>query len=56
MLLGFAVGMPMGDIVKSFEAGVGGTLGHIALVIGLGTMLGKDDGRNRAAPSASRAR
>lgn len=41
VLLGFAVGMPMGDIVKSFEAGVGGTLGHIALVIGLGTMLGK---------------
>lgn len=39
--LGFAVGMPMGDIVKSFEAGVGGTLGHIALVVGLGTMLGK---------------
>jgi GntP family gluconate:H+ symporter len=33
--------MPMGDIIKSFEAGVGGTLGHIALVIGLGTMLGK---------------
>ena len=31
-LLGFAVGMPMGDIIKSFEAGVGGTLGHIALV------------------------
>jgi len=41
VLLGFASGMPMGDIVKSFEAGVGGTLGHIALVIGLGTMLGK---------------
>ena len=39
--LGFAVGMPMGDIIKSFEAGVGGTLGHIALVVGLGTMLGK---------------
>jgi len=36
VLLGFAVGMPMGDIIKSFEAGVGGTLGHIALVIGLG--------------------
>ena len=29
----------MDDIIKSFEAGVGGTLGHIALVIGLGTML-----------------
>ncbi|WP_423198605.1 MULTISPECIES: GntP family permease [unclassified Cupriavidus] len=41
VLLGFASGMPMGDIIKSFEAGVGGTLGHIALVIGLGTMLGK---------------
>jgi GntP family gluconate:H+ symporter len=39
--LGIAVGMPLGDIVKSFENGVGGTLGHIALVIGLGTMLGK---------------
>ncbi|CAG9165495.1 GntP family permease [Cupriavidus respiraculi] len=41
VLLGFAVGMPMTEIVKSFEAGVGGTLGHIALVVGLGTMLGK---------------
>jgi gluconate:H+ symporter, GntP family len=39
--LGIAVGMPLGDIVKSFENGVGGTLGHIALVIGFGTMLGK---------------
>jgi len=33
--------MPLGEIVKSFESGVGGTLGHIALVIGFGTMLGK---------------
>jgi GntP family gluconate:H+ symporter len=41
VLLALAVGMPMGEIVKSFEAGVGGTLGHIALVVGLGTMLGK---------------
>jgi GntP family gluconate:H+ symporter len=41
VLLGLAVGMPMADIVKSFEGGVGGTLGHIALVVGLGTMLGK---------------
>jgi gluconate:H+ symporter, GntP family len=41
VLLALVVGMPMGDIVKSFEAGVGGTLGHIALVVGLGTMLGK---------------
>jgi GntP family gluconate:H+ symporter len=33
--------MPLGDIVKSFEAGAGGALGHIAIVIALGTMLGK---------------
>lgn len=41
LLLGAAVGMPMGDIVKSFETGNGNTLGHIAIVVGLGTMLGK---------------
>ena len=41
LLLGLAAGMPVGSIVKSFEAGNGGTLGHIAIVVGLGTMLGK---------------
>ncbi|HZG22583.1 MAG TPA: GntP family permease [Herbaspirillum sp.] len=41
LLLGLSVGMPMGNIVKAFETGVGGALGHIALVVGLGTMLGK---------------
>ncbi|EIJ46947.1 high-affinity gluconate transporter (GNT-III system) transmembrane protein [Herbaspirillum sp. GW103] len=41
LVLGLAVGMPMGGIVKAFETGVGGALGHIALVVGLGTMLGK---------------
>ena len=41
LALGVVVGMPMGNIVKAFETGVGGTLGHIALVVGLGTMLGK---------------
>ncbi|MBR8296939.1 GntP family permease [Burkholderia cenocepacia] len=39
--LGLVVGMPMDKIVKSFETGTGGTLGHIAIVVGLGTMLGK---------------
>src|SRR5215510_10265785 len=34
-------GMPLSTIVKSFETGVGGTLGHIAIVVALGTMLGK---------------
>jgi gluconate:H+ symporter, GntP family len=41
VLLAAAAGMPMEKIVKAFETGVGNTLGHIALVIGLGTMLGK---------------
>jgi len=41
LILGLSVGMPMATIVKSFETGVGNTLGHIALVVGLGTMLGK---------------
>ena len=41
LVLGLAVGMRMGNIVKAFETGVGNALGHIALVVGLGTMLGK---------------
>lgn len=41
VLLALAVGMPMATILKSFETGVGGALGHIAIVVGLGTMLGK---------------
>ena len=39
--LAAASGMPLPTIVKAFEAGVGGTLGHIAIVVALGTMLGK---------------
>jgi GntP family gluconate:H+ symporter len=36
-----ATGMPAHSIIHSFETGVGGTLGHIAVVVALGTMLGK---------------
>ena len=36
-----ALGMPLDDIVKTIEQGLGGTLGHIALIFGLGAMLGK---------------
>ncbi len=36
-----AAGMPLSTVIHSFEAGVGGTLGHIAVVVALGTMLGK---------------
>jgi len=41
LLLAMATGMPADAIVHSFEAGVGGALGHIAIVVALGTMLGK---------------
>lgn len=36
-----ALGMPFDSIVSSIEGGLGGTLGHIALIFGLGAMLGK---------------
>lgn len=41
LALGLVAGMPAVGVVKSFEAGLGGTLGHIAIVVALGTMLGK---------------
>jgi GntP family gluconate:H+ symporter len=33
--------MPLSTVIHSFETGVGATLGHIAVVVALGTMLGK---------------
>jgi GntP family gluconate:H+ symporter len=39
--LGLAVGMPAAGVLRSFETGVGNTLGHVAIVIALGTILGK---------------
>jgi len=39
--LALVTGMPASTIVHSFETGVGATLGHIAVVVALGTMLGK---------------
>jgi GntP family gluconate:H+ symporter len=41
LALAVATGMPADTVIHSFEAGVGGTLGHIAVVVALGTMLGK---------------
>lgn len=35
------LGMPLDQIVTTIEAGLGGTLGHLALIFGLGAMLGK---------------
>jgi GntP family gluconate:H+ symporter len=41
LVLAIVTGMPLPAIVKSFETGLGGTLGHIAIIVALGTMLGK---------------
>lgn len=41
LFLGLIVGMKPADVVKSVQNGFGGTLGTIAIVIGLGTILGK---------------
>jgi gluconate:H+ symporter, GntP family len=41
LALAIVTGMPPHAIIHSFEAGLGGTLGHIAVVVALGTMLGK---------------
>ncbi len=35
------LGMPLDKVVLTIETGMGGTLGHIALIFGLGAMLGK---------------
>src|ERR1043166_3014294 len=39
--LGMAAGMPLAMTIKAFQDGVGNILGFIAVVVGLGAMLGK---------------
>lgn len=39
--VGITTGMPLVQIGKSIEAGMGGTLGFLATILGLGTILGK---------------
>jgi GntP family gluconate:H+ symporter len=41
LALAIVAGMPLPTVIHSFEVGVGGTLGHIAIIVALGTMLGK---------------
>src|SRR6185503_21081217 len=41
LAMGTAAGMPLGSVVKAFQDGVGGVLAFIAIVVALGTMLGK---------------
>ncbi|SEN54804.1 gluconate permease GntP [Terribacillus saccharophilus] len=40
-IVALLLGMPMSDVVGSIESGLGGTLGHIALIFGMGAMLGR---------------
>ena len=39
--LGVASGMPLKEVPLSFTAGVGNLMGHIAIVLGLGAVLGR---------------
>jgi GntP family gluconate:H+ symporter len=39
--VGLVAGMPVDKLIKSIEAGAGGTLGAVGLVVALGAMLGK---------------
>ena len=41
LFVGLCSGMPLAEIARAFQTGVGSTLGFIAVVVGLGTMLGK---------------
>jgi GntP family gluconate:H+ symporter len=41
LFVGLCSGMPPARVAKAFQDGVGNTLGFIAIVVGLGTMLGK---------------
>src|SRR2546430_11399828 len=41
LAMGVTAGMPFGSVVRAFTDGVGGVLGFIAIVVALGTMLGK---------------
>ncbi|WP_028784060.1 GntP family permease [Thalassobacillus devorans] len=41
IIIGLVVGMPLQDIISTIEKGMGGTLGFIAVIIGLGAMFGE---------------
>jgi GntP family gluconate:H+ symporter len=41
LALAVVAGMPLSTVMHSFETGAGNVLGHIAIVVALGTMLGK---------------
>jgi GntP family gluconate:H+ symporter len=55
LFVGIAARMPLADIPRAFQQGVGDTLGFIALVIGLGTVMGKFLAESGGAVVVSRA-
>ncbi len=40
LIVGVAAGMPLVDVINSIKNGMGGTLGFVAIVVGLGAMFG----------------
>jgi Gnt-I system low-affinity gluconate transporter len=55
LLVGVGAGMPLDRIVESVTTGMGGTLGHIAVLVGLGAMFGGLLDASGGAESLSRA-
>src|SRR5947207_12162284 len=55
VFVGVAAHMPLADIPRAFQQGVGDTLGFIAMVIGLGTIIGKLLAESGGAVVVSRA-
>jgi len=55
LAVGVAAGMPLTDITRAFQSGVGDTLGFIAMVIALGTIIGKLLAESGGAVTVSRA-
>jgi GntP family gluconate:H+ symporter len=57
--LGLAAGLPPTEVARAFQEGVGGTLGFVAIVIGLGTfagaLLAESGGARVVAHAATRA-
>ncbi|MDN6063288.1 MAG: gluconate permease, partial [Staphylococcus simulans] len=41
MVTALMLGMPLDKVVETVEKGMGSTLGHIAIIFGLGAILGK---------------
>ena len=48
LALAIVTGMPPATVIHSFELGVGGVLGHIAIIVATGNHARQDDGRVRS--------